>query len=333
MIISIICPILNEEAYIASTIESFLVQESSNFEIEILLIDGMSTDNTRSIIKYYQEKNPNIRLIDNPQRKTPFAFNIGLEQSKGTYVAILGAHCRYGNNYIEACYQDLLKSGSVGCSGLVIPTSERETLESNLVRCILSSPFGVSSFSFRTIGEGYVHSVNFPVFEKAKLVEMGGYNTELHRNQDNAMNQKLIDAGYKLYCTAKTQCEYFIPTKLSKLLRYAYSNGFWNIKSLSGYPRSMKFYHFVPLAFVIGIVGGFLAGALEYAFFSTIYLFVILSGTLILHLTLGLIFSLSLIFRTGKISYLLLPFLFFIFHFYYGYGSLISLNKKFKNDK
>ena len=231
MIISIICPILNEEAYISSTIESFLAQESSNFEIEILLVDGMSTDNTRSIIKNYQEKYPNLRLLDNPQRKTPFAFNIGLEQSKGTYVAILGAHCRYQSNYIDACYQDLLTSGSVGCSGLIIPTSERETLESNLVRGLLSSPFGVSGFSFRTIGEGYVHSVNFPVFEKSKLVEMGAYNTELHRNQDNAMNQKLIDAGYKLYCTAKTQCEYFIPTKLSKLFRYAYNNGFWNVKS------------------------------------------------------------------------------------------------------
>ena len=70
------------------------------------------------------------------------------------------------------------------------------------------SSFGVSGNSFRVMREGYVHSVNFPVFKKQALLDIGGYNEMLERNQDNDMNQRLIDAGHQLYCTWKTKCFY-----------------------------------------------------------------------------------------------------------------------------
>ena len=83
MIVTIICPIFNEENHIANTIDSFLRQIHTDFDLEILLIDGMSTDKTREIIGTYLPNNPRLKLLDNEKRKTPFAFNIGLNQASG----------------------------------------------------------------------------------------------------------------------------------------------------------------------------------------------------------------------------------------------------------
>ena len=95
MILSIICPTYNEERYIAQTLESFIQQQYHSFDLEILICDGRSTDNTRNIVAEYANIFPNIKLVDNPERKTPFAFNAGLKAASGEYVAIFGAHTKY----------------------------------------------------------------------------------------------------------------------------------------------------------------------------------------------------------------------------------------------
>ena len=78
MTLSIICPTYNEEKYIEQTLKSFISQKVDSFDLEILICDGMSTDRTREIVKQYSWQHRNIRLVDNRDRKTPFAFNAGL---------------------------------------------------------------------------------------------------------------------------------------------------------------------------------------------------------------------------------------------------------------
>ena len=82
MILSIICPTYNEERYIAQTLESFTAQQYHSFDLEILICDGMSTDLTREIVQDYSARFPAIRLINNPARKTPYAFNAGLQAAR-----------------------------------------------------------------------------------------------------------------------------------------------------------------------------------------------------------------------------------------------------------
>ena len=94
MILSIICPTYNEEKYIADTLDSFLSQKYHSFELEILICDGRSTDATRKIIGEYSNRYPFIRMIDNPERKTPFAFNAGLRNAQGTWDSLSQATCK-----------------------------------------------------------------------------------------------------------------------------------------------------------------------------------------------------------------------------------------------
>lgn len=156
MTLSIICPTYNEERYIAQTLESFITQKYHSFALEILICDGRSSDRTREIVLEYADTFPNIRLVDNPDKKTPFAFNAGLKAASGEYIAILGAHTKYAENYLQVCYDQLVASGSVGCTGRVITKAAYDSFEAKLSEWVMLSSFGVSTSSFRAMREGYV---------------------------------------------------------------------------------------------------------------------------------------------------------------------------------
>ena len=89
MKVSVLMPTYNHEAYIAQAIESFLAQKTS-FEIELLINDDCSTDNTYQIALSYAEKSNNIKLFKQTVNKGLLEnYKFLLEKATGEYLAIL----------------------------------------------------------------------------------------------------------------------------------------------------------------------------------------------------------------------------------------------------
>lgn len=87
-LVSVIVPVYNSEKYIGETIESALNQTYGN--IEIILVDDCSRDNSKQIINKYIEKNNNIIYhLQERNLGAAIARNKGLELAKGRYVAFL----------------------------------------------------------------------------------------------------------------------------------------------------------------------------------------------------------------------------------------------------
>ena len=97
--ISIICPVYNEEKYIDHCIHSIIEQDYPKEDLEVLFVDGMSTDQTREIIASYLPQCPYLQVLDNPQRIVPPAMNIGIRESKGDIIIRLDAHALFPKNY------------------------------------------------------------------------------------------------------------------------------------------------------------------------------------------------------------------------------------------
>ena len=95
MKITIITPTLNNDKTILDTLDSVSCQTYKN--IEHLIIDGGSRDQTIEIIKKY--KNKKLKLI---QKKTNIyqAINYGIKKSKGSVIGILGADDIYQNKNV-----------------------------------------------------------------------------------------------------------------------------------------------------------------------------------------------------------------------------------------
>jgi len=108
MKISIITVCFNSDAYIEKTIHSVLCQDYG--DLEYLIIDGSSSDNTVSIIKKYAATNPRIRWISEPDAGIADAMNKGIALATGDVVAHLNSDDYYPENImlsrVAACFRD-----------------------------------------------------------------------------------------------------------------------------------------------------------------------------------------------------------------------------------
>jgi glycosyltransferase involved in cell wall biosynthesis len=326
-VVSAIVAVRNEERHIESVMRSLLQQDVTDFDLELIIVDGDSSDTTPDIVSRIAAEDSRVRLAINRHRKTPYAFNVGLEEARGEYVCILGAHTLYAKNYIAVCLDELKRSGAVGCSGRERVCAGGAGVQARLVAWALAHPFGTSTGSMRTRGAGFADSVPYPVFLKSALIETGGYDTQLHRNQDNDICQKIRSRGHTLYITDKTSCEYFVSPDLMSLSKYAFRTGFWNFISLKVNPASMAPRHFVPAVFTAVALISLLTCGLSFGVTGNARL--LLRGSLLLlALTYGmasLAAACHIALRQRSVHALLLPFSFVILHLSYGFGTLTAM--------
>ena len=87
--ISIIIPIYNAAPFLPRSIDSVLNQTYK--KIELILIDDGSTDNSLSLIKDYQKKNKNIKILSQKNHGAGVARNAGINSATGKYIMFLDA--------------------------------------------------------------------------------------------------------------------------------------------------------------------------------------------------------------------------------------------------
>ena len=97
MKISIITPSYNSAKTISRTVESVIAQDYP--DLEYIIIDGASSDNTRDIVAVYQNK-INIKFISEPDKGIYDAMNKGVKLATGDIVGILNSDDFYENNYV-----------------------------------------------------------------------------------------------------------------------------------------------------------------------------------------------------------------------------------------
>jgi succinoglycan biosynthesis protein ExoA len=320
-------PVRNESRFIDGALRSLQAQITPDFELEILVVDGMSEDNTREQVSKLAAEDPRIKLLPNPSRHTPAALNIGLGAAAGHYVCIMGAHASYDADYISVCLQELLAHDAIGCSGKIMTTPADLSRQARLVAWTAAHPFASSSRSVRTQPEGYADTVPFPVLRKQALLAVGGYNEGLIRNQDNDMNQRLRAMGFKLYVTAKTECRYYARPSIRSFLKYAFQSGQWNAVTLRANPVSLGVRHLIPMVFVTLLsilvaitLGGFSSHGVLFRV-ATFALGAILAG----HLGIGSIAGLHVSLQQRSLTALWLAPLILAFHVSYGLGTLAGL--------
>jgi len=118
-LISIIIPVYNGEKYIEKCISSLTSQTFSN--IEIIVVNDGSTDNTLSIIRNFQGHDARIIVIDKENEGVSIARNKALEIAKGEWIAFSDADDYYYLNGIALLFDVAKKTG---CK-IVLGNSER----------------------------------------------------------------------------------------------------------------------------------------------------------------------------------------------------------------
>ncbi|MGN0068861.1 MAG: glycosyltransferase family 2 protein [Prevotella sp.] len=319
--VSIICPIFNEEKHIANCIDSLLKQDFPQENLEVLFVDGMSTDRTREIVREYSERHQNIRLIDNPQRTVPFAMNTGIGMATGTVIIRIDAHAAYAPNYVSTLVKTLEETG---CDNVGAPCQTDVAVKTDktlAIRQVLCHRFGVGNASFR-IGIDKVKEVDtvpFGCWKKTVFDKYGLYDTRLTRNQDIELNKRIANGGGRILITPHTHSTYFARETFSALARNNYQNGLWNVLTVF-YTRqfkSLSLRHFIPLAFLLSLIVPVLL--------SFVCPWALLIAGISLAAYLSLIVSISWSLSRKGLSFVNLVKAFITLHLSYGWGSMVGL--------
>jgi len=323
-LVSVILPCQNEERYIENCIQSLISNQLEGLQMEIIVVDGMSTDQTIFILQYYLEKYPFIKLLKNPYRTVPYAMNLGISCAQGEFIVRVDAHAMYPKNYIYTLVSNLINLNADNVGAIWHTDVLKKTPKTMAIKETLTNRFGVGNALFRlgvdTITP--VDTVPFGCYKKTAFTKYGLYDTRLTRNQDIEFNKRIIRGGGKIYLLPDLKCTYYARETFSSLAKNNYNNGFWNILTVKYTKKfsSLSIRHFLPLCFLLSLLIPLIFGILYPAFVF------ISAGILLLYLTLLTIICLRLTI-CKKLHFFYLLWSFITLHFSYGCGSLTGVFK------
>jgi glycosyltransferase involved in cell wall biosynthesis len=323
MKVSIVIPTKNEAKYLPRVIDSLLNQDYPLEDMEILIVDGRSTDHTRDAVEQYRRKVHSIRLIDNPQIYTVYAFNAGIKNATGDIIFFVGAHTEYSPKYVSTVVK-YIQEGTAECVGSVACTLPGdETLMARSIALVLSSPFGVGNSYMRTGQKTirYTDTASCSGYKRDVFDKIGLFNEKLIYSQDIEFNLRLRKAGMRILLVPDITSYYYARPDLTSFCKHNFRNGLWSIlpfKYSPIIPISMR--HLIPLTFVMSLLSSFILSFFSNAF---LWLFCMILGS---YGASNLLFSGRIVFHTRDLRYLImLPVTFACLHLIYGMGSMWGL--------
>ncbi len=317
-LVSAVVAMRNEERFIGKCLTSLAEQDYPAEYLEVLVVDGRSTDRSREIVSAFRARMPNLRLLDNERKVAPVAFNIGIRNAQGDIVAIIGAHCYLASDYVSRCVEYLSATGAECVGGPV--ESIGETPVAKAIAMAIGSPFGVGDALFRySQREQYVDTLAFGAYRRDVFDRVGFFDEELVGNEDDEFNYRLRSHGGKLFLTPAIKAFYYVRASLSALWKQYFRYGFGKVRVVWKHPRLVRLRHLIPALFVASLMLGGLLSIFSPPFG------LLLGFILGSYLVLSFFFSLRIASRKGWKYLPYLPLAFACLHVAYGAGFLLGL--------
>ncbi len=309
-------PIRNEAAFVERAIQSILSNSYPAEKMEILVVDGMSDDGTREIVRRLSQGDNRIRMLDNTKWIVPTAMNIGLKAARGELFIRIDGHAEIPPDFISKSVQCLREHPQAWVAGGSIRTVA-DTYTGRAIAAAMHSPIGVGNSRFR-LGdyEGWVDTLAFGVHHKWVVDKVGWFDEELVRNQDDEFNLRIILTGGKIWMSNSIQSTYFARGSLGKLWRQYFQYGFWRICTLQKHKRPASLRQLAPLIFVSSLL---LLAMADFAWRPFWILLAVEAAMYGLGLTIG---TIDVGRKAGWQYAPLAPVIFVILHFAYGIGSI-----------
>ncbi len=200
--VSIIVPCYNEQPTIRLLLNAISQQRFALDEMEVIIADGMSTDDTRQEIIAFQNEHPDlmIRIVDNPQRNIPAALNRALEAATGEFIVRLDAHSMPDEMYVTHSVAGLEAGLGDNVGGVWNIQPGSEGWAAGLIAVAAAHPLGVGGALYRyatTAAE--VDTVPFGAFRRSLLDTVGMFDETLLTNEDYEFNTRIRLNGGKIW--------------------------------------------------------------------------------------------------------------------------------------
>lgn len=252
--LTIIIPCYNEEEHIARCLDSLFENDVDRDQLEILVIDGMSSDRTREIVHRYSLDNPLVRIVDNPERIKPVALNRGIREARGAYIMRIDAHSVYEAGYVDRLLEEVRKGEVQNVGGVQIAKKSGLGFWGKAIAAALSHPLAMGNAIHRfhlTPRPRFVDTVFCGCYPKSVFERIGMFNEKLIRTQDREFNERLLRSGGKILLLPDVRAYYVPRTTIKSYASWTFQGAKWLFKARHFTEVKMaRLRNYIPLAFL-----------------------------------------------------------------------------------
>ena len=303
MKVSIIITARNEEKYLPMLFEDILNQTFPLQNIEVVLMDSNSTDNTRLVMEEFKKNNEtlSVQIVTNERQIQAAGFNEGVKHATGDVVLKIDAHSRIPADFVQKNVDEILAGAADDFS--------------KTLHIVEESALGSSIANYRKSDvKRKVNSIFHGMYRKEVFDKVGLADERLLRTEDNEFHYRVRKAGYDIIFNPEIESYQYIRPTFTKMIQQKFANGYWIGLTSHVCRDCLSLFHFGPGVFV---------ATLLVLMMLTLVSFVPLLTVVFLYLLAMLGLS---IFEISKQKFnptlLLIPFIMIAIHFAYGVGTI-----------
>lgn len=316
--LSIVIPCYNEEKTIQALLDAIHGQTFPLEELEVIVADGFSTDNTLLLIQDYAIAHPELRIqvINNERRVIPAGLNLAIRSARGEIILRMDAHAIPAPDYIERSVKALKAGWGDNVGGVIDIRPGKNSWIARSIAVATAHPLGVGDAKYRwakTAGKS--DTVAFGCYYKKTVEQVGYYNESLLINEDYEFNARLRALGFTIWVDPAIRAVYYSRSTLGALSRQYFAYGFWKVRMLRRFPNTLRWRQALPPLFVLWILMLLLLSAF---WFPALW---ILLTTLAFYCLILIIGSMGKVLQQKKVSLIIgVPIAIITMHFCWGMG-------------
>lgn len=224
--IAVVIPAYNEAAGIDACIRSLMAGAGP---IEMLVLDGGSTDGTQGIVEEMRGEFPNLSVHHNERKNQGSAVNLGAELAAPERDILIrcDAHALYPEGFVHALAEKLIETGG---DSVVVPMDavhhEGAGSFERALALIVDTPFGSGGSAHRG-GQvsGWVDHGHHAAFWRERFRAVGGYDETMVPNEDAEFDTRLRADGGRVWLDAGIRLSYFVRQSAGALWRQYWRYG------------------------------------------------------------------------------------------------------------
>lgn len=262
--ISIVIPTKNNGDVLEKCLGSIEGLDYPADEVEVLIVDGHSTDNTVEIARKYRCK-----VIFEDRGTISYARDIGVQDARGEFIAFTDADCVVDINWLRNLIKHFGDKEVMSVGGPNI-TPEDDT---EFVRCVgdvlffLSKPGARYGLNVDEVIEIFHNPTCNVMYRRWVLEAVGGFNHDLITCDDEELDYRIGELGHRILYTPDAIVYHYRRSTWKKFMKQAYNYGIGRMQAIRLHRGMGRVFHFVPSLIISVIAALFALSFLDFSYF------------------------------------------------------------------
>ena len=237
----VVVPTLNESHTIGPILRKLAIEQRFIPNINIVVADGGSTDETKAIALSLSKEFDFLHVIDNPKKIQSAGVNMVAEawRDKADVLVRCDAHAIYPDGFVFKLLKSLKNSQA---ASVVIPM---DSVGSSMVQTAIAwtadSSIGSGGSAHRGGRKsGFVDHGHHAAFSMDKFLQLGGYDESFSQNEDAEYDCRLRAQGEKIYLDANIRIKYMPRSTFLTLWNQYFGYGMGRSRTVLKHPTSLR---------------------------------------------------------------------------------------------